>query len=408
MAMIPFDRALEIILARVPVLGDEEVPLARAAGRVLRERVQAQRPVPPHANAGLDGVAFRAADVAGASAASPVTLALVGEVAAGGRHEGTVGAGQAVRIMTGAALPAGVDAVLGVEDIVLGAGTVTLSQAVPLGANVRPAGEDLRAGDVPVPPGARLSAPALGVLASLGRDRVRVGRSPRVALLATGNELLAPGAPWREGGIYSSNSLALAAAVCDAGGVPDDRGVVDDTLADTARALDQALGADVVLTSGGVSMGTYDHVRPAALQVGVSEVFWQVAVKPGKPLFFGLRGGTPLFALPGNPASALLVFDELVRPALLAMQGATRVTVPEVTVVLDAPVRQRPGRLGLVRATLAVVDGALHATPQAVQGSGVLTSLVTAEAVLRVPADVSELPAGARVRARLVGWKEPP
>jgi len=406
--MISFERALELILARVPVLDAEEVPLAEAAGRVLRERVAAPRPVPPADNAGLDGVAFRAVDVAGASRTAPVTLRLDGEVAAGGRREHPLGPGEAVRIMTGAPVPEGADAVLGVEDVALGPGVVTVFDAVKSGANVRPAGEDLGAGDVPVPQGTRLNGPAVGVLASMGSARAQVGRRPRVALLATGNELLAPGAPWREGGIYSSNSLALAAAVADAGGVPVDLGLVDDTLEATAAALDRALAADVVLTSGGVSMGDYDHVRPAALQVGVSEVFWKVAIKPGKPLFFGLRRSTPLFALPGNPASALLVFDELVRPALLAMQGATSVRTPEVSAVLDAPLRQKAGRLGLVRASLTLVDGVPHVTPQAGQGSGILSSLVTARAVLRIPPDVTELPVGARVRARLVGWKEPP
>jgi molybdopterin molybdotransferase len=404
--MISFEQALATILARVPTLDAEVVPLREAAGRVLRERVAAPRPVPPADNSGFDGVAFRAADAAGASPASPVRLRLVGEVAAGGRREHPIGAGEAVRIMTGAPVPPGVDAVLGVEDVRFSDGFVHLERAAPGGSNIRLAGEDLRAGDVPVVPGTRLGAAALGVLASMGRDRVEVARRPRVVVLGTGNELLAPGAPWREGAIYSSNSMALAAHVVDAGGVAIDQGLVSDDLASTEAALERAFQADVVLTSGGVSMGEYDHVRDAAARVGVEHVFWQVAVQPGKPFFFGLRGVTPLFGLPGNPSSALLVFEELVRPALLAMQGATRVTAPLFEAVLDAPVRRRAGRLGLVRATLRVVDGVPHVTPQQGQGSGILSSLATAEAVIRVPAEVAELPAGARVRVRLLGWRE--
>lgn len=404
--MISFEQALSTILARVPMLDSEVVPLREAAGRVLRERVAAPRPVPPADNSGFDGVAFRSADAANASPASPVSLQLVGEVAAGGRSERPVEPGEAVRIMTGAPVPPGVDTVLGIEDVRFSEGLVVLERVATRGANIRLAGEDLRAGDVPVAPGTRLGAAALGVLASMGRDRVEVGRRPRVVVLGTGNELLEPGAPWREGAIYSSNSLALAAHVVDAGGLAIDQGLVGDDLAPTEAALERAFQADVVLTSGGVSMGEYDHVRDAAARVGAEHVFWQVAVKPGKPFFFGLRGATPLFGLPGNPTSALLVFEELVRPALLAMQGASRVTAPLFEAVLEAPVRQLPGRLGLVRAAVRMVDGVPHVTPQQGQGSGILSSLATAEAVIRVPAEVSELPAGARVRVRLLGWRE--
>jgi len=405
--MIPFDQALARILERVPRLGTEVVPLAEAAGRVLASRVAAVRPVPPVDNAALDGVAFRAADVDAASPRQPVRLRVIAEVAAGGRAQRPVQAGEAVRIMTGAPLPIGVDSVLGIEDVQLAEGEVAIPAPVRPGANLRRAGEDLGVGDVPVAPGTRLGPAAVGVLASMGLDRVEVAKRPRVALLATGNELLPVGAPWREGAIYSSNSIALAAYVSDAGGVPVDRGLVSDDLPATMRALDEALEADVVLTSGGVSMGEYDHVRVAAPRVGVEQVFWRVAMKPGKPFYFGLRGRTPLFALPGNPASALLVFEELVRPALLAMQGATRVVAPQFEAVLDVPYRQRAGRLGLVRATLTLVDGLPHVTPQVGQGSGILSSLATAEAVIRVPAEISELPAGARVLVRLLGWKEP-
>lgn len=404
--MIPLDRALAMILERVPRLGSEVVPLGEAAGRVLAAEVVAPRPVPPHDNAALDGVAFRAADVRAASAEAPARLRVIAEVAAGGRAGRPVQAGEAVRIMTGAPLPEGVDSVLGIEDVLLTGGEVAIAGPVRAGANVRRAGEDLAVGDVPVVRGTRLGPAALGVLASMGLDRVDVARRPRVALLATGNELLPVGAPWREGAIYSSNTIALAAYVNDAGGVPIDRGLVGDDLAATMTALDEALEADVVITSGGVSMGEYDHVRTAAPRVGVLQVFWRVAIKPGKPFYFGQRGSTPLFALPGNPASALLVFEELVRPALLAMQGANRVVAPLIEAVLDAPYRQRPGRLGLVRCALAMRGGVAYVTPQEGQGSGILSSLATAEAVMRVPPEIAELSAGARVLVRLQGWKE--
>jgi molybdopterin molybdotransferase len=401
--MVPFEQARSLVLQAAPLLGCEVVPLRQAAGRVLREDVAAPRDVPSFDNSALDGYALRAADVAGASPESPAWLEPVGLAVAGGQAAGAVGPGQAVRIMTGARIPPGADAVVGVEDVRLEAGRVAILKRLAPGDNLRRAGEDLRAGAQALEAGRRLSPVALGVLASLGRAEACVGRRPRVAVLATGDEILPVGAPWREGATYSSNTVTLCALAEQAGAEALDRGVVPDDPAEMERRLGAALvAADVVLTTGGVSMGDRDHVRGVAARLGVKELLWQVAMKPGKPTYAGALGQRLLIGIPGNPAAAPVVFLSFVAPALLRMQGATVVEPLDLPATLEAPVRTVRGRMGLMKGLLSFPGGQARVTPLEGQGSGILSTLARANCLILAPGDGSTLPIGATVTVRLL------
>jgi molybdopterin molybdotransferase len=402
--MLPFEQALRVILDHVPTLGHESVPLEQAFGRVLAEAPRAPRPVPPDDNAALDGYTYQAADTREASVDAPARLLIVDEVAAGGRGQREVGAGEAVRIMTGAPMVAGADTVIGVEDTATDGDAVLIHKALDAGANVRRAGEDLPEGSRPFESGAVIGVGVLGVLASMGLASVRVGRRPRVAILATGDEILEVGETWRAGAIYSSNSYTLRALVRQAGAEPTYLGIVGDDADETRARLEEAFSADAVITSGGVSMGRYDHVRAVAEQIGVRPLFWKIAMKPGKPFFFGLRGQTPLFGIPGNPVSTMVSFLELVSPALARMQGQAFQPRPSLAATLDAPIRKAPGRLDFVRARLELREGVPHVTAVGRQGSGVLTSLAGANALIIVPAERADLSAGETVMVRPLGW----
>ena len=319
--MIPVEEALEIVLREAPALPFEEVALDDALSRVLAEDVASDSDLPPFDRAAMDGYALRAADVAGA----PAALEVVGEVRAGQWPDLTVGPGQAVRIMTGAPVPPGADAVQQVEKTQpLDEFRVTILSAVAEGANVAPRGSEVRAGDVVLARGRVIDPAAIAVLASAGRARVRVARRPVVALLVTGDEIVEVSATPAPGQIRNSNGPAVAAQARLAGAEVRLLGVAPDRQDAIAQALRAGLAADVLVVSGGVSAGDYDLVEPALLELGATFLFTKVAVKPGAPLVFGRRGATLVFGLPGNPVSAQVTFDLFVRPALLKMQGATR------------------------------------------------------------------------------------
>ncbi|HEX9186445.1 MAG TPA: gephyrin-like molybdotransferase Glp, partial [Vicinamibacteria bacterium] len=325
--MIPFEEALAIVLAEVVPLADEEVALEDALSRVLAEDVPSDRDLPPFDRAAMDGYALRAGDVAGA----PVALDVVGEVRAGQWPDLTVGPGQAARIMTGAPVPPGADAVQQVEKTQpLDEFRVTIQASVAEGANVGPRGSEVRAGDVVLARGRVIDPAAIAVLASAGKARVRAARRPVVALLVTGDEIVDVGAAPGPCQIRNSNGPAVTAQARLAGAEVRPLGVAPDQPDAIAEALRPGLSADVLVVSGGVSAGDYDLVEPALLELGATFLFTKVAIKPGAPLVFGRRGGTLVFGLPGNPVSAQVTFDLFVRPALLKMQGATAVSLPRV------------------------------------------------------------------------------
>ena len=316
-SLLSVDRALDVVLGQVQPLPVEAVPLEAAAGRVLAEPLVAMMDLPPFTNTAMDGYAVRAAD-------APGELEVVGESAAGAPFDSVLGPGQAVAISTGAVLPEGADSVAPIEWVQLSAGgaSVSIPREVPHGYAIRAAGSDVRSGADVLPAGIRLGPGQIGAAASLGLSSVPCGRLPRVAVLTTGSELLEPGAPLGPGQIYDSNGPLLRAALASAGAKVTLIPAALDTRESHRAAIEQALSHDVVLSTGGVSVGEHDLVREIERELGVRELFWRIALKPGKPLSFGVREQTLVFGIPGNPVSVLVCFELFVRPALAALQGA--------------------------------------------------------------------------------------
>lgn len=385
--MLTLEEARARILATVPPVRPESVPLHLAYGRVLAAPVTSAVAVPPWDNSAMDGYAVRAAD----TAAAPVSLELLATVGAGGVSPVAVRPGAAVAIMTGAPVPPGADAVVMLEDTDRArSGAVRVERAAAPGDHLRRAGEDIAPGALVAEAGRVVTPAVAGLLASLGHTHATVANPPRIALLGTGDELVRPGTPLRPGQIWSSNHLTLRGWVLAAGGVPIDCGTAPDDLAATARALaNAARGADAVLTTGGVSVGHYDVVKDAFAELGAPVDFWRVAMKPGKPLAFGrLPGGAVLFGLPGNPVSCVVNFLQFVRPWIRAALGDPRPLLPRVRATLQDDLRDGPGRARLFRVTLEQQpDGGLVARSTGSQSSGVLTGLGRGHGLCVVGAD---------------------
>ena len=322
--MISIHEALDKVLAAARPLGAEEVPLLQAFGRAAADRIISPEEVPSFANSAMDGFAVSGAELVAGRREFRVTV----DIPAGRFVSDPVAPGDAARIMTGAPLPPGVDTVVQVEHTSVDDDVMIVEQVPAQGANVRRAGEDVTAGDVLFERGARLGAAETGLLAAVGVERVRVARRPRVAILATGSELVAAGRPLQPGQIRNSNSFTAYGQVVAAGADPILLGIARDDVEETRRLMAAALENDVVLTSGGVSVGDYDFVKQVQEELGVERRFWGVATKPGKPLAFGVRGDTLVFGVPGNPVAAMVSFEMYVRPALLALQGRPDVYRP--------------------------------------------------------------------------------
>jgi molybdopterin molybdotransferase len=380
------DEALTLVLESVRPLGGEDVPVARAAGRVVAARALAVTDLPPFDSSAMDGYAVRAVD-------TPGRLTVVGHSAAGKPETRALGAGEAIVISTGAVVPDGADAVVPVERT---SGDVEV-ECVGSGENVRPRAGDARAGDVIVERGDVLRPAQLGALAAAGVVLVRCTRRPRVSVLATGSELRAPGEQLAPGEIYESNTVLLAAQLESAGAeVTVLRAVGDDESA-TRDALERGLDSDVLVTSGGVSVGPHDLVRGALAALGAEEVFWRVAVKPGKPIAFAVRGETLVFGLPGNPVSSLVGFELFVRPALLALQGARDARPAYLPGRLGVSVRRNEHRDEFLRARTRVEDGSVVLDPLTGQESHMIVRSAAASALVLVPRGSGVLPDGAQV-----------
>jgi molybdopterin molybdotransferase len=396
--MLELEEALAQILAAVPKPIPENVPLSNACQRVLAETVVSAVDLPPFDNSAMDGYAVRSADVIGAKPNSPVKLKLIGRVVAGDVFSSELAAGNCVRLFTGSPIPRGGDAVVMQEDtrvVPESSGDVFVLEPVKAAENVRPRGEDVTVGSTLAAPGVFLGAARLGLLAAAGVAQVSVGRRPIVGLLATGSELKEPGQSLASGQIYESNRLALAALVTQAGGIPKTFPLIRDSLEATRQALSQAFEQyDVVVTSGGVSVGEMDFVKDAVTASGGELKFWKVAIKPGRPFVMGRRGSKLLFGLPGNPVSAIVTFLLLVRPALLRWQGATEVSLPKTWGVLAEPVANPGTRRHFLRVR---VDSNGHVRSAGIQASHVLTSLALADGLLDF-APGTNLPAGTAVQ----------
>jgi molybdopterin molybdotransferase len=325
----------------------------------------------------------------------------VGESRAGAPHRHPLEPGTAVRISTGAKLPAGSDAVLRSEDAREATGRVTTTRPLAPAREVRRAGDDIAAGDVVLRAGALLGAAELGVAASTGAAELACARRPGVAVIVTGDELVPPGGPLPEGAIRNTNGYAIPAQVTTAGGSVVSLETVGDDYAETVAALRRALAADVVITTGGVSVGAHDHVKAALAELGVEEVFWGVALRPGHPTWFGVAGPVLVFGLPGNPVSAMVTFHLFARPALERMLGA-RSSARRATAVMDADYAKRPGRAHVVRCRLEAGDDGWHVRPTKEQGSHVLTSMLGAEAFAYIDVDRGDVTAGERVEIEIL------
>ncbi|HJR24508.1 MAG TPA: gephyrin-like molybdotransferase Glp [Acidimicrobiales bacterium] len=404
--MIPLEEARAHVLERVAPLVPTRVAVADAVGLVLAEAVTAPADVPPFDNTAMDGYAVQAADTVGASEAIPVRLPVVAEVAAGHPADAALEPGQAMRIFTGAPMPVGADAVVMVEatERLDDGAAVAIHVEVAPGLHVRPAGDDLRAGDAVFGEGEVLTPGHLGVLAGIGATDVLAHPRPRVGVLSTGDELVPPGQPLGPGQIHDSNRLTLLALVREAGGEAVDLGLVrDDEAAITATIERGAAGCDVLLTSGGVSMGDSDLVKVVLDRIG--ELRWmQIAIKPAKPFAFGLAAGTPVLGLPGNPVSSMVAFELLARPALCRLAGHGEVLRPTTPAVAGEDLRRKPdGKVHFVRVVVArAEDGSLVARSAGGQGSHHLTAMARADA-LAVLADGDGVAAGDPVDLLVLG-----
>jgi molybdopterin molybdotransferase len=383
--------ALELVLSRARRLPAEPVLIADAAGRITAEDVRARLDLPPFASSAMDGFTVRSADL-------PGTLRVVGESAAGRPFEAQVDPGCAVAISTGAVVPEGADAVVPVESVVQSDNTVEISKSFEPGAHVRPRGGDVAAGEVVVPAGAKLTPARLAAAAASGVAELACVRRPRVVVLATGSELVDPGESLDPGQIYETNSLMLSSMLATTGAEVLVESSVADELQALREALERGLAADVLVTSGGVSVGEHDLVRAAERELGVEEVFWRVAIKPGKPVSFGVRGHTLVFGLPGNPVSALVGCELFVKAALRALLGLAdalpRFELGELAVGL----RRNEERDEFVRARLRVDGDTLVLEPVTGQESHMIVRSAAADALVHIPRGNGELAAGSTVR----------
>jgi len=395
--MLSVAEASRAVIERVPRLAAEQVPLDAGRGRVLAQPIVATRALPGYDNSAMDGYAARAADL-------PGTLPVVGVVAAGELDVAPLAAGTAVRIFTGAPMPPGADTVVIQEDATRDGDRVTLP-ASPIGDNVRPTGEDVAIGDTVLAAGTRLTGWDLGLCAALGVVALPVARAPRVALIATGDELVDVAVPPGPGQLVDSSVHALAALVAEAGGIADRLGIARDNLASLADRLAAADGYDVVITTGGVSVGDRDYVHAALAAAGISLELYKIAMKPGKPFSFGLRPGappSPVFGLPGNPVSTVVGFELFLRPALLAMQGASVVDRPQAIVRVAGGYRKQAGRAHYLRAHVTRHGEQLIATPHTKQGSAIQSSLVNCNGLVVIAAELTALAPGAPAPAILM------
>jgi molybdopterin molybdotransferase len=408
LTVIAIGEAQQKVLEEIPVLGRERIHILEALGRVLAQDVDAKRDVPAANNSAMDGFCCRHEDIAGAQPSKPGRLKIIGDSPAGRPFTGTVGPGEAVRIMTGGIVPDGADTVTMVEHTEKDGDDHVLCLKDPgKGAHIRLRGEDVRAGEVVLSAGEMIRPPEVGMLATLGHAYVYVHQRPVVAILSTGDELVDLDEPFSNGKVMCSNTYSLAAQVMDCGAIPLSLGIATDDESDQRSRISDGLRADVILTSGGVSVGKYDLVKDTFSQLGMLVKFWKVAMKPGKPLVFGTIGNKPVFGLPGNPTSAMISFEQFVRPALLKMMGHTNLYRPLVEATLAQDVNIVSNRPHLVRCKMFERDGVMMAVTTGNQSSGALRSMVLADGLMILPPQDRPFAAGERVRVQLLHTNSP-
>ena len=401
--MIPVQEARDIILRRMPLLGKERVGLFSALGRILAEDVISPYNVPPYDNSAMDGYALRSEDLRGATPDNPVVLEVLEDLPAGYVSQKIVGPGQAIRIMTGAPIPNGCDTVIRVEDTMRGEGKqVLILKEAPPQYDLRLAGEDLRQGQVVLEKGKMLRSAQIGLLSSVGRSTVQVYQRAQVAILSTGDELVEIDEPLGPGKIFNANSYSLAALVLESGAIPIQLGIARDCREELEEKIAQGLRADMLLSSGGVSVGDYDLVKEMLQKGDAGMKCWKVCMKPGKPLAFGCLDGVPTFGLPGNPVSAMVSFEVFVRPALLKMMGERQLYRAVVQATLEENFRKIDERKHFVRVVLRKKGERFIASPTGVQGSGILSSMAKANGLAVIDEERMVLEAGDTVPVMLL------
>ncbi len=401
--LTPLHEAQKIVLDSTTLLGVEKVSILDALGRTLAEDIVAERDNPPWNNSAMDGFAVRWEDIKQEYAVQkPVTLRVIEDVPAGKMPSKTVGAGEAIRIMTGAPVPHGADTVLKVEDTEQTPDMVRVLKPEPQGANIRPQGEDVKKGECIIAKGTRIRPGEAGMLAVLAKSFLFVYQRPRVAILSTGDELADLDERFSDEKIINSNSYGIAAAVQEAGGIPLLLGIARDTKTALKEKIVQGLNADILVLSGGVSMGDYDFTKEVFQEIGAEMNFWKLAIRPGQPLAFGKIHGRLAFGLPGNPVSSMVTFEQLVRPAMLKMSGHRRYGRPVVEAVFQEPFSKRTDRRHFLRGILTREDGVFKVRTTGDQGSGILTSMVKANCLIDVPTEVERLNPGDSVSVQLL------
>jgi molybdopterin molybdotransferase len=397
--MISVEEAQQRVLAEVTLLGTEKVMFTDALGRVLREDVVAPADVPQADNTAMDGYAVRADDIA----KPPVRLRVIEDLPAGNVATKRVEPGMAIRIMTGALIPDGADTVAHVEITDAGSDFVTVKESLKRGTNLRKRGEDMHAGDIVLHAGTPVGAAEIGVLASVQKSVIRVARRPTIAILSTGDEIVDVDQPRTSGKVVNSNSYSLAALAREVGATPRMIGIVKDSKEATIAAIESALESDFVISSGGVSVGAYDFVKDSLDALGADTKFWQIAMKPGKPVVLSRLRGKIYFGLPGNPVSCMVSFLLFIAPALRKAMGQSRAVLPPiVTTRLMGPLKSRGDRRNYLRVRVTARDGELVAYPMPAQGSGVSTSMIQANGFAIVETGVTSAIAGEMIATVLV------
>ena len=403
--MISVEAALEIILSEIKPLGLERTSILLTLGRVLGEDIYASVDNPPWDNSAMDGYALRASDTKGASRAKPVILRIIEDLPAGYVAKKSVKRGETVRIMTGAPIPRGADAVVMVEDTerleVRGKRLeVKIFREAKIRDNIRRAGEDFKKGALVLKKGTAIRAAEVAMLATVGKPNVCVYQRPKVAVLSTGDELVEIEETPSNGKIVNSNSYAISAQIKACGAVPVQLGIARDAKKDLMDKLSYGLASDCILSSGGVSVGDFDFVKDVLKEMGSEMRFWKVAIKPGKPLAFGIINNKPVFGLPGNPVSAMVAFEQFVRPAILKMMGVRNIFRKSLTALLTSSLKKKAGRMHFIKAVLEEKKGQFYATPLEGQGSGILSSMVMANSLIILPEDAEDAAKGSKVKVQ--------
>ena len=407
--MINVTKALDIILSYPGLAGIEKMPILDSLGRILAQDIKAKDNIPPFANSAMDGFALNSKDTKGAFSKTPQAFKILRDLPAGTVTRKKLGCNETVRIMTGAVLPYGADCVIKKEDVKEVSskkkhGYIYVFKEVECGENIRYAGEDVKKGEKVLTAGAKIGPAETGMLAALGVGKIKIYKKPRVGIISTGDELAEIGDKLRPGKIRNSNSYSLYASILDAAALPFNFGVVSDKMKKIKDKIRQALksGIDMLLISGGVSVGEYDYVKGALADLGVKIKFWQVAMRPGKPLVFAVSGKTMIFGLPGNPVSSLVCFEEFVRPAIMQRAGARENPHRNVYAESLQTIEKKKGLTYFFRVKLEEQNGKLFARLTGPQGSGILKSLVLADGIMVLPEEVEVVKKGDSVQVQLL------